>query len=146
MLLFIGAASGLGFYVIGSRRAWAAAALCVLLAFAFWHYFLSGLPLFFRPPFGDGSLHGAALGYLRFYAAGLWLHVTKLVLLLCFSAALHSGRSPLTVSHLLATNGSNHAMQPTTGQRMIKISMTQTSTPAAPRALASRRLAVASGG
>jgi hypothetical protein len=86
LLLFVVAAGVLVFCVYRGRRAWAAAALSVLFALAFWQFFLAGLSLFFRPPFGDGSLHGAALGYLRFHSAGLWLHVTKLVLLLsCFT-------------------------------------------------------------
>ncbi|MGI8436896.1 MAG: hypothetical protein ACR2NX_08320, partial [Chthoniobacterales bacterium] len=68
LLLFVIAAGALAFYVYRTRRAWAAVALCFLFALAFWQYFLAGLPLFFRPPFGDGSLHSATLGYLRFHS------------------------------------------------------------------------------
>jgi hypothetical protein len=39
--------------------------------------------------------------------------------------------------HLQATSAPNQAMQPTTGRRTLKISMTPTSSPAATRALAS---------
>jgi hypothetical protein len=80
ILLFFTVAGVLAFYVRSTRRAWPAAALCLLFAVALWRYFLTGLSLFFRPPFGDGSLHGAALGYLRFHSTGMWLHVIKLVL------------------------------------------------------------------
>ena len=86
ILLFAVIAAILAVYVYRSRRAWAAVALCVLFVLAFWQYFLVGLPLFFRAPLGDGSLHGALVGYVRFHSTGLWLHLMKLFLLLgCFS-------------------------------------------------------------
>lgn len=82
LLLFVIAAGALAFHVYRAQRAWAAAALCVLFILAFWQYFLAGWPLFFRAPFGDGSLYGAALGYLRFHSTGMWLHATKIALVL----------------------------------------------------------------
>jgi hypothetical protein len=82
LLVFVAAAGLLAFYVYRSRRVWAAVALCALFVLAFWQYFVAGLPIFFRPPLGDGSAYGAALGYVRFHSPGMWLHVTKLVLVL----------------------------------------------------------------
>jgi hypothetical protein len=85
IVLFVAIAAALAAYVYRSRRPWAAAALCILFVLAFWQYFLVGLPLFFRPPLGDGSLHGAFVSYARFHSMGLWLHLTKLFLVLgCF--------------------------------------------------------------
>ncbi len=80
LLLFVSAARALGFYVYRARRVWAAVALCILFALAIWQYFLAGLPLLFRPPFGDGSLSGAGRAYLQFHSTGLWLQVAKVVL------------------------------------------------------------------
>ncbi len=85
MGFFAAAAAALAYYAYPARRAWPAIALCILFALAFWQYVLVGLPLFFRPPFGDGSLHGALIGYLRFQSTGVWLDLTKGFLLLgCF--------------------------------------------------------------
>jgi hypothetical protein len=50
---------------------------------------------------------------------------------------LRPGTRWLPNSTLMQCEPSNHAMQPTTGRRTTKISMTRTSTPATPRALAS---------
>src|SRR5438477_391237 len=77
MGFFAAAAAALAYYAYPAC-AWPAIALCILFALAFWQYFLVGLPLFFRPPFGDGSLHGALIGYLRFQSTGLWVDLTKL--------------------------------------------------------------------
>ena len=82
LLLFVAVACLLAFYVYRSRRAWAAAALCVLFVLALWQYFFAGLSIFFRPPLGDGSLYAAALGYVHFHSGDMWLHVTKFVLVL----------------------------------------------------------------
>ena len=82
IVLLAAITGALAFYVYRSRRPWAAAALCVLSAVAFWQVFLAGLPIFFRPPLGDGSFHGALLAYARFHSAGLWLYLTKLFLVL----------------------------------------------------------------
>ena len=97
LLLFATVAGALGCYVHQSRRTWAAAALSILFLLAFWQYFLAGLPLFFRAPFGDGSLRGAVLAYLRFHSAGMWLHVTKLVLVL--SCVVVWGFASYHISH-----------------------------------------------
>jgi hypothetical protein len=82
IVLFVSAATALCVYFYRSRRQWAAAGLCLLFILAFWQYFVAGLSLFFRPPMGDGSFHSAVVSYLRFHSTGLWLHLTKLFLIL----------------------------------------------------------------
>jgi hypothetical protein len=39
-----------------------------------WHQYLANLHLYFRPPFGDGSLHSAAAAWWRLHAPLIWIH------------------------------------------------------------------------
>jgi hypothetical protein len=67
------------------RRVWPAVALCMLFAFTIWRWYIHPLPIFFRPPLGDGSLHGALAGYLHLHSYDLWLDLTKIFLVIgCF--------------------------------------------------------------
>jgi hypothetical protein len=86
IVFLIAIAGALIFCVYRLRRVWPAIALCMLFTFAIWRWFIQPLPIFFRPPLGDGSLHGALAGYLHFHASDLWLDLTKMFLVLgCFA-------------------------------------------------------------
>jgi hypothetical protein len=80
--LFAAVAFALLVCVYRIRRVWPPVALCVLFAFTLWRYFVHPLPIFFRAPLGDGSLHGAFAGYLRFHSGDLWLDITKTFLVI----------------------------------------------------------------
>jgi hypothetical protein len=82
IFLFVVIAAALSIWFYRSQRRWLAAALCILFICALWQYFIVGLPLFFRPPMGDGSFHGAVVGFVRFRSTGLWLDFAKLFLVL----------------------------------------------------------------
>ncbi len=69
----------------------------------------------------------------RLAATGYWYHCGTSRTGVRRAGHFVSCASPVTTRH----KSSNHAMQPTAGRRTPKISMTQTSSPAAMRALAS---------
>src|ERR1039457_3766752 len=63
------------------RAAWAAIALTCLAVFVLWRWYFAGLPGFFRPPLGDGSLERASSLWWRLHGPMLGWHIAKVTLL-----------------------------------------------------------------